>query len=408
MVDSAWRSEDVRPEDARWVMSAAGREVLEGLLDDDARDPLAVATALRERGLEPGRAATAQGVAAASRRARAAGHPDATWWTPAALEQAGHPTVAAWRARRHAGAATVDLTAGCGGDATALAGTARELLAVEADPARVPFLRANLATAHPVVRADARRPPLRPGRWSAWADPGRRAEGRRIRALGGLRPPVPSLTALGFAGLGIAVSPAMDLDDPDRPDGAELEFVQVDRQLTEAVLWLGDLRERCPAPTSAWATSGPAPASATLLPSGEHVRGTPTGPLGRAAGLGAWLAEPAPALVRARLADGLASHLDLARVARGRALFTGDHRVASPWFRCEAVEAVVAARPAAVRDALDGLDPLPTELLTHGMQVDPDGWWKALGSPPRGPSGRAIHLARLDDRHVAILTRRGD
>lgn len=405
-MDTSWRSEEVTADDARWVVSPAGRQVVDGLLDGDLADPLATATALRRHGLEAARAATAQSVAVATRDARTAGHPTDTWWTPAALEQASHPVVSRWRARRYDGVPVVDLTAGCGGDARQLATSAATLLALESDPARLPLLRANLPPEVVVARADARRPPVRAAAWSAWADPARRVDGRRVRTLGQVRPAVPDLVSLGFAGLGIAVSPGLALDDPDRPVDGELEFVQVDRQLVEATLWLGGLREHAPEPTDAWAPRGPAATSATLLPAGHHLRGTPTGPLGPVTDVGEWLVEPAPALVRARLADGLAARLGLTRIARGRALFTGPSPVDSPWFRVEAVEAVVAARPAAVRDALRTLEPRPLELLAHGMDVDPAGWWRQLDHPRRGPDGRAIHLARLDDRHVAVLTRR--
>lgn len=397
-METVWRSEDITEDAARWLMSAPGREVLAELGQMATHDPLAVAAHLRRAGLDADRAATAQGVATASRRAWAAGHAPGSWWTPAGIEQASHPQVTRWRARRFAGTDVIDVTAGCGGDALALVGQARQLVAADRSGARLPLLAANLAPRAAVVRADAEQPCVDPARWWGWADPGRRAAGRRVRHLGGTRPGVPPLARLGYLGTGIAVSPAVDLADPDRPFDAEIEFVQVGRQLAEAALWLGNARDTGPGPR--------AEASATLLPEGVHHRGTPTGPERPVVDVGAWLAEPAPALVRARLADGLAAELGLARLARTRALFTGSAATGSPWFRMEAVEAVVPARASRVRDALAGLDPQPVELVTHGMGVDARTWWRGMGSPARGPRGRAVHLARLDRTSVAILTRR--
>lgn len=409
MADGAWRSEDLDADAAAWAMSAEGLAWLADLLGDEvgsgrgagSDDDLAVATRLRAAGLDPARAAAVQGIAAASGRARGAGQPSHTWWTPSAAEQASHPAVAAWRAARFAGAPVTDLTAGCGGDALALVDRAAELIAVERSAVRVPILRANLADRAAVVRGDATAPCLRPAAWWAWADPGRRVAGRRVRGLADTVPPVPGLATTGWTGLGVAVSPAVDLGDPARPPDAELEFVQVDRQLVEATLWLGATRDTGP--------GEPHAASATLLPEGVHVRGTPAPPGGSVeeVTVGAWLAEPAPALVRARLVDDVAAELGLARLARRRALFVGSQPLDSPWFRCERVEAVVPARPARVRDALQGLDELPLELLVHGMSVDVRAWWRGLGSPPRGPQGRAVHLVRLDDTSLAVLTRRG-
>lgn len=398
MSQTVWRTEDVGADAARWVVSPAGRRVLDHLLSDTSDDALAVATRLRGMGLAPEQAATAQGVAAASRRAWDDGHPPGSWWTPAAAEQASAPDVAAWRARRYTGAATVDVTAGCGGDALALAGVADDLVAAELSSARLPFLRANLPASVAVVQSDATRPCLRPARRLAWADPGRRPGGRRVRRLGDTAPPIDALVAPGWHGLGIAVSPAVDLADPDRPDDAELEFVQVGRRLVEATLWLGATRDTGPGER--------AEASATLLPDGLHLRGIPSAPSGRVAPIGAWLVEPAPALVRARLVDEVAEDLGLTRLARHRALFTSSHPPTSPWFHGEAVEAVVTPRPGRVRDALRALDDQPIELVTHGVQVDPDAWWRGLGSPARGPRGRAVHVARLDDATVAVVTRR--
>lgn len=397
MVDAAWRGEDLDPAVAAWAMTAEGRTWLDELMADGLDEDLAVATRLRAAGLAPDRAAALQGIAAATRRARADGQPDGTWWTPAAAEQASRPEVVGWRARRYTGAPTVDLTAGCGGDALGLAATADRLVAVERSSSRLPLLRANLPVAVPVLQSDATAPCVRPDAWWAWADPGRRVAGRRVRGLAATEPPVPALVAGGWAGLGVAVSPAVDLGDPARPPDAELEFVQVGGQLVEATLWLGATRDTGPGER--------AEASATLLPTGEHVRGAPSPP-GEVVELDAWLAEPAPALVRARLVDEVATDLGLGRVGRRRALFTGPGPVASPWFRCEAIEAVVAARPGRVRDVLRGLDERPIELVVHGLDADLRSWWRGLGHPPRGPQGRAVHLVRLDDRGVAVVTRR--
>lgn len=400
MGEVVWRAEDVTPEAARWVMSPPGQAVLADLVADHGTDPLAVAARLRSRGLTPSRAATAQSVAAASAAAWARGQPTGTWWTPAAAEQASHPTVAAWRAHRVAGASTVDLTAGCGADALAMTAVAAEVVACERSETRLPFLRANLPATTAVVRADAVRPCVQPSRHVAWADPGRRVDGRRVRGIARTRPPVPALVEAGWAGAGIAVSPGLDLQDPARPPDAELEFVQVGRELVEATIWLGDLRATGPGAV--------ADASATLLPAGVHRRGRPGPPRGPIVQVGGWLAEPAPALVRARLADDVAEELGLHRIAERRALFTGPAPVRSPWFRVEEVEAVVAARPARVRAVLASLDERPVELLTHGLAADLGAWHRGVGRPPTGPRGRAVHLIRLDRGSVAVVTRRGD
>jgi hypothetical protein len=383
------RSEDIPADAARWVMTDEGRIHVQAAMADSSADPLAVASHLRQHGLDPARAATVQSVAAGTRSARTAGQPADTWWTPAAAEQASDPQVAAWRARRYSDVPAVDLTAGCGGDTLALLARATDVVAIERDASRVPFLHANVGERGWVVMGDATRPPLRPGDgWLAFADPARRAGGRRLRSLGEVIPSVPALTATRWDGLGIAVSPAIDLADPARPDDAELEFIQVGPSLREGVLWLGALRAATTlaAETSAGNRVGGSASitSATLLPSGLHRAGAPRPPTGAIRPPEAWLLVPAPALVRARLADEVADELGAARLARGRALYTSASDPGSPWFTAEPIEAVVPARPAAVRDALRALEGLPVEIVLHGFDAVVDRWWRDMGRPPRG------------------------
>jgi hypothetical protein len=395
---TAWREERLGAEVARWLVGddampwvAFTRESLAG-----GRDELAVASLLALRGLDVARRAGLLDVVAGSRRAHAAGMPAHTWWTTAAWEQASAPALSAWRAQRFTGEDVIDVTAGCGGDALALAATARTLVAIEAHPARAVLLAANLGTVATVRCEDALAVDVGE-RW-VWADPGRRRDGRRSRSLAETVPPVPALldACRGATGIGVALSPAVDLADPDLPADAELEFAQVGERLVEATLWVGGVCERGP--------GGIAPRSATLLPAGVHVRGEP-GPPGVVGELGAWLVEPQPALVRARLHDRLAGEAGLRRFDGRRALFTGDEPPpASPWWRAWQIESVVPAHPKAVREALRSLEPLPLEIAVHGLDADPVRWLRDLGAPPTGPRGRRLHLVRTDAGGLAILS----
>lgn len=372
---------------------------------DDGADELNVGTTLR-RELTPDRAAAVMGAAVGRGRARAAGVPnaDALLLTRTSLEQASRPAVSSHRAERFAGAGTViDLCAGAGIDAVAISRVAG-VVAVERDVARALLLRHNSAASGgdvSVVAGDAARPPVAVSGF-VHADPSRRHGGHRARALGDYGPPVPDLLSAtaGADGVGIVVSPAVAWDDPALPPDAEVEFIQVGPDLVEAVLWLGDLRRPG------------ARATATLLHAGasRSVAAVPrptetTGALA-VGDVGAWLVEVSPAAVRARLHDVLGAEIGARRIARNRALLTVDTDPGpSPWWRTWQVEAVLPARPRAVRAWLRDAPTLPLEIATHGLDAAPTTWWRGLGSPLRGPDGRRLHLVRTDDGAACIVAR---
>lgn len=388
--------------DAAWVVGDDGRALVAGATADlDAgADEVALVEGLRRRGLTADRASLVTELAVTRRRARDV-HPsaDRLLLTRTGLQQATRPRLAAWKAERFAGRAVVDLCAGGGSDAAALAAVATRLVAVEADPVRAVLLRHNLGLLAPgatVLTGDALAAEV-PAGWAVHADPDRRTGPRRLRDPEQYRPSLRALDAHLRAtnALGVTMGPGVDLDHPLLGD-AELEFLQDGADLVEAVRWTGELRR------------AGARASATLLPAGEHVvaEGPAGAPLPTRA-IGALLLDPAPALVRARLHDRLGEALgaDVGRVARRVALLTADAAAPSPWFVRREVVAVLPARPRAVRRWLVSHDAGPVEIALAGVRVDPEAWWRELGRPPRGPAGLRIDLIRLDDGAAAVLSR---
>ncbi|MBW3619719.1 MAG: hypothetical protein KY461_05695 [Actinobacteria bacterium] len=396
---------DPAPDVARWLVGDAGLDVLADVVRelDGGTAELAVATRLRRDGLAPDRARIALDAAVARRRARARfPDADALVLTTSALEQSSHPAASAARAARYADAAsTTDLCSGIGGDALAIAARGPTVVAVDRDAARMTLLEHNARVRGldvTAVVADVLAYPV-PAGSPVHADPGRRAAGRRLRRLSELHPPVPSLLAhvAPAPGVGVALSPAVDLADPALPAAAELEFLQLGPQLLEASLWLGGLRH------------GSAVATATLLAADGAVRERRTRtappaelPVGE---VGSVLLEPRAAAVRARLHDTLGEELGARRLARHRALLTADAHVPSPWFDAWQVEAVLPLRAKDIAAWLRSADVGPVELATHGLDADPVAWWRRIGRPPRGPAGTRVHLVRLDDGAVCLIGR---
>lgn len=383
---------------ARWL-TGEGLAVVRDVADrfTAGASPLVVGTELRAAGLDVGFAAAASAAAEARFHAATQG-----WRVPEllttslALQQGSHPVVADWRARRFADDRVADLCAGTGGDAWALTEVAAAVVAVERDEARGLLLNHNLAGRAAAVCGDALAPPVASS-VLVHADPSRRTARGRARHLGEYTPDVRSLleATARFPGRGITVSPAVALDDPHLPTDHELEFIEVDGRLVEAVIWTGALRR-----------SGTV-AQATLLPDGLTWT-RQAGPRERVAvgGIGTVLIEPTAALVRARAHDDLAMRIGANRIARSRSLLTiDDDPGPSPWYRRHRVEAVLPAQARAVRAWLRTAPEAPLEIAVSGLDADPRRWWDELGRPERGPRGRRLLLVRLDEGAAAISTR---
>lgn len=405
---------------ATWLVGREGLAAVERTEVELAGggDVLASVTALRREGLDRARAAASVDAALARSRARER-WPDADRlvFTRGGLEQASDPAVSAWRARRFADARTVeDRAAGCGGDTLALASVAARVTALDTDAGRLTLLRHNAAVrGHEVttVVADALvHPP--PDAGPVHADPGRRVGTRRVRRLAEHRPSVPALlahlaTVADGPGVAVVLGPGLDLEDPDLPQGAELEFVQLERRLVEAVVWTGALAVPGTTATATVLPAAPEPGQApapgqgsvaTTRSRGDRAPRLPVGDVGDV------LVEVAPAAVRARLHDELGAEIGARRIAARRALLTTDAPVPpSPWWRARTVEAVLPARPRVVRRWLRTADPLPVEVVLHGVAGDPSALRRELGDPPGGPDGRRVELVRRDDDAIAVITR---
>ncbi|MFO7960726.1 MAG: class I SAM-dependent methyltransferase [Nitriliruptoraceae bacterium] len=245
-------------ETARWLTSAAGRSAVTSATRqlDDGADELAVAGGLRTVSAHAERRAAVLEAAATRRRARQRWPgADDLLFTREALEQASDPRLAAHRAGRllaglgdRPGTAgtVVDLCAGIGGDAIALAraatGQGVRVLAVDTDAARLTLLAHNAEVAGVEVstrEADALTVEL-PAGSVLHADPSRRRGGRRVRRLSEHVPSVPALLAAhpDAVAWALALAPGVDVDDPELPGDIEVEYVQLGRALVEATVWI--------------------------------------------------------------------------------------------------------------------------------------------------------------------------
>ena len=248
-----------------WLLTGDGQVLLAEAMACD----LSEAARLREltrlrRCSTPDRAAAAYEIALLRRRAAAKFSCAASmYFTREALEQASGETIATYRVERYQPyGAVADLACGIGGDALALARVA-QVTAVDRDPLRLAMAAANaracgVAERVTFVEADLEQAQP-PDAEAIFFDPARRSGGRRVFALKDYRPPVAlvrrwrnSIPAIGVkVAPGVADEELAALGEPSALSTGsgragsghdlEVEFISVDGELKEAVLWVGPL-----------------------------------------------------------------------------------------------------------------------------------------------------------------------
>jgi SAM-dependent methyltransferase len=243
------------------------------------------------------------------------------FFTRAGLEQASAEVITGHRLARYSGAGLVaDLCCGIGGDLTALA-AGRRVLAVDRDPLHLRMAVANagvygVAAGVTAIAADVREASLR-GVDAAFIDPARRAGQRRLRA-GDSEPPLDWCIALAdtVERTGIKAAPGLPRDAV--PQGWELEFIAVGRELKEAVAW---------SPALATAAS-----RATILPGGHTLTPGTGGPV-PVREPGGFLLDPSPAVTRAGVVEDLARLAGAWKIDEQIAFLSADTAVHTPFAR---------------------------------------------------------------------------
>jgi SAM-dependent methyltransferase len=262
------------------------------------------------------------------RREAAAKFPQAAkmYFTREALEQASSWPVAEYRASRYRDFDHVlDLGCSIGGDTLPLS-QVTHTTGLDIDSLRLAMAQANaraLGLDADFLQADLNDYPL-PSASAAFFDPARRQDHRRAFSVEDYTPPLSVIERWlpDIPALGVKISPGVDLDEIGGYD-CEVEFISVNRELKEAVLWFGPLKT--------------AHRRATLLPGpytliADDIPPLPLNPPK------AYLYEPDPAVLRAGLVTVVGAQLEAAQLDRQIAYLTGDTLVDTPFARAWAVE----------------------------------------------------------------------
>lgn len=393
----------MQPDAIEFILSPRGRAILDELagepLSPDTR--LATATRLRTQ-LEPELAAAALEMALLRQRAtRKFRLADRMFFTRDGLEQATAEAIAAHRAGRYATAGVhtiADLGCGIGGDALALAMTGANIVAVDKEWTHAALAQANAAAhdvAHRVhvVLADLTElPPLPVGAF--FFDPARRtttgprlAPGRRLRSVEDYRPPLSLIDAWRPRVPDGAVKVSPGIDYTEIPPEAEAEFVSLDGEVREGVLWFGELRTGVTR-------------RATLLPGGHSL--TDLDPDVAAVGPPrAYLYEPDGAIIRAHLVGQVARLIGATLIDPEIAYLTADDLRPTPFARAYHVEDHFPFQLKRLRSYLRQRDVGEVIIKKRGSPLDVDELRQALRL--RGRESRTLFLTQVLGRPTVLI-----
>ena len=402
------------------LLTPEGWALLADLPPYDESTALSVGQALRDQGHPPAL------VSAALTQQRLRGRAEAKFgpftsrmlFTPDGLEQATRLAVSAHHAARYARAGlrrVADLGCGIGGDAMALAGLGLKVLAVERDEATAALATVNLM-AFPdaeVLCADALELDLAAhGVDAVFADPARRADGRRISDPEQWSPALGRVLALREDVEALGVKAAPGIDHAALPADAHVQWVSVGGDVVEAGIWCGPLAAEGPGrsalvlpadgdPQGVRGQQG-GPAARTLRDPDCDDPSTPPvqlAPLAEIGDLRTYIHEPDGAAIRAGLVAHLAQRLDAAPMGERLAYLSGDRlpeTALAPFVRSwrvrEALPLSLKALRARVRER--GIGSL--EIHKRGLPVAPEAVRTAVR--PSGEAHETWIMTRLGPR----------
>jgi hypothetical protein len=241
-----------------------------------------------------------------------------------------------------------------------------EVTGVEWDPVRLAMAQENVrvyghaARFHPLQADLHSLTPLRQMD-ALFFDPARRDEhGRRFFSLAEYQPPLSLIDQWRAVVPETAVKISPGVDYAELPDEAEVEFISLNGEMKEGVLWYGRFH------------SG-VQRRATLLPDG-HTLTTADLPteLIECMPPKAYLYEPDSAVIRAHLVQALADKLSASQIDESIAYLTADTAVVTPFARCFAVEAHFPFQLKQLRHYLRERQVGSVTIKKRGSPLEPD------------------------------------
>jgi hypothetical protein len=317
--------------------------------------------------------------------------------------------VADYKAQRFAGKELVfDLCTGIGGDLLALArrGT---VVGFERDPGVALIAQANARLiAGP---SDAALPPsaevrvedvcqVELERASAWhIDPDRRPSGKRTTRVELHEPSADAIDRMLARNANGAIKLAPAAEWPESwTEQAEMEWISRGRQCRQLVAWFGDLAA-APGKRRATIVGADAQDARTIVDCVGPGQGAPA-----AAHIEAYLFEPDPAVIAAKLTGELARQHSLHAIASGAIYLTGPQLISDAALASFEVMEVLPFRLKPLKSLLRERGIGNLEIKKRGVEHDPAEIRRQLQL--RGDLSATLLIARVDKRVLAILARR--
>ena len=397
-------------DDIRWLTSEAAADILAAAATLTGE----LTTRLKQlrTALSPERARLVMQQVELRERARDKfSHPERMFFTPTGLEQATDEIVAAYKAVRFAGRASVyDLCSGVGGDlsalAAAVASTGGTATGFDRDPIAAEFAAANarvLGLTGVTIRADDVTA-LDLAACDAWhLDPDRRPEGRRTTRVELHEPSAEAIDVMLARNDRAAIKLAPAAIWPESWNGrAEWEWISRGRQCRQLVAWFGALATHAGQHRATILSGTPGQGSG----SGEaHTFvGPPGDEVPVAARVGRYLYEPDAAVLAAKLSTALAASHQLQAVAAGIAYWTSDMPIDDPLLAAFEVESILPFDLKKLKAHVRSIGAGPLEIKVRGLDQNPAELRKLLD--PQGTEPYTILLTRIDKRATAIIAKR--
>jgi hypothetical protein len=402
----------------RWLASPQGFDALRSLTSYDPGAELAEQSRLRRAGHTPEQTAALLTQSRLRLRAREkfGEFADGMLFTSDGLEQASRLEVAAQHADRYARAslATVhDLGCGIGADAMALSVLGVTVAAIDADPVTARIADANLrpwpdSRARHGVAEDFE-PPADPvlDRVGVWMDPARRTPGatdrfgrtRRVFRLDEMSPPWAYVLEVArvVPATGVKLSPSFS--HGDQPPGTEAQWVSLDGDLLECVVWFGPLVRRR-GRTALVLSSGSGAVRVDESMAGEVPARSP-----RLGDLGPWLYEPDRAVTRAGLLGAVTARTDGLELEPGLGYVSADRHVDLPFARRYAVSEAMPFNVKSLRAWLRVRGITGVTIKKRGIRLDEDRLRRDLRITRKAGDGAqaTIVLTRVSGQPAVLV-----
>ncbi|WP_433732794.1 THUMP-like domain-containing protein [Nocardia sp. CA-129566] len=323
------------------------------------------------------------------RRATAKLVDTAAWlFTDDALQQATPTLVARHRAERLSGRTVHDVTCSIGAELAELTRTCPAVIGSDLDDVRLSMAAHNLAESRNILLAKADALVSCSTGTVVIADPARRADGRRTHDPAKLQPPLPDLLA-AYPGRDLAVKCAPGLDFDRLNWSGEIEVVSLDGAVREACLWSAGLSEPGVTRRATVLSTRAEPLTFTDADPDDIPERAP----------GEWIIDPDGAIVRAGLVRHYAAKHGLWQLDPKIAYLTGNS--VPEGVRGFRILDRLDLREKTLRQELTRRNCGPLEILTRGVDIDPDTLRKRL--KPRGTHPYTLILTRLARTTAAFL-----